>query len=330
MQSPQSFTPQFQSHFYPPLSLSNHNSSHDIHKTENIKRSTENLFAGKEEKINNLMRVNLIFKQNIKLFYEFYCIQLYLSYEMINILKKLCIKNNMIDDIPSDQDLINGFMDIFVVPLFKFIQKNNNNNCYNYKNDKEIILILNDEKIKQELEINIYPIEIKTKIEDIAIRMAQLLIFIKDELKLNDDEKIFEYVDQYKSVKHHNKLKLKLLEYKSWLNGLCHRYHCCYFNVIKGYIRSSIININVDHVINEITTFISIYFYNPFGINKTNQEIKDFIYAPFKKSCNKPISLFLGSMIKTMMTFHIFLSTHSIQNKSKLEQTDLIEEEDWD
>ena len=171
MQSPSSFPPQYQSHnFY----------SSQYNKANNNIKSTEALFAKKDEQINNLMKVNIIFKRNIKLFYEFYVCQSYIQFEMISVLKELCLENEMKDDIPSNEQLISGFMDIFVAPSFTFIQQKTGG--INYNNYNELKSIFIDKEIKEKLEINSYPMNIKNKIQEIAINMAQLLIFSCNEL----------------------------------------------------------------------------------------------------------------------------------------------------
>lgn len=321
MQSPSSFPPQYQSHsFY----------SSQYKNANNPKRNTQNLYKSKEEQINNLMKVNIIFQRNIKLFYEFYICQSYIQFEMITVLKQLCFENEMKDDIPSDEQLISGFMDIFVSPLYTFIRRQKNG--INYDNYHQLNSIFIDKEIKEKLEINSYPINIKNEIQDIALRASLLFTFSCNELKLENEEKIMEYIDEFKSVQHHNKLKLKLLEYKSFLNELYEKYISGNMNLIYGYIRH-LYNDNMDIVdinIQEIVLLIKQSFFLPFGSNVTNEKLKDLIYSPFNQSCGKSISSFLQLMINVIMASHYFLSHHSHDYVDYAGYDDLIQEQDWD
>eukprot|EP01084_Bolivina_argentea_P010727 19991_1 len=307
--SPQNFAPQFQNHFFPSSSI-----YYKYEPTALPQKSPQNLFTSKEQKVNNLMNVNIIFKRNIQLFYEFYCIQLYLTKQMISILKQLCIENQMDNDIPSDHELIQGFNDIFVVPIYQQLIAN----IYNTPQ------LPNDQIIMQKLQVYKYPMCIKTQIENIAYHMALLIIFACNELELNNEEKVMDYIDEFKSVSHHT-LKLNLLGYKRWLNELTVKY-CCY-NVIIGYIHKYCPT-NNDEMKLQIKQVISMFFYCPFGYNKTNEEIKELIYGTFQSACGNPISLLLGSIINSVMEVHMLLSNHSIEKKKQFDV--IVVEELWD
>eukprot|EP01083_Nonionella_stella_P042974 115994_1 len=278
--SPNTFVSQFQNHFWP----STPSGSTIIGNITN--KSTESLFKQKEEQINNLMKVNIMFKNNIELFYEFYCIQLYLTNEMISILKQLCVLNAMLDDVPTNQELVEGFLATFVAPIY---------NQRNHPNDKEI---------KEQLQINKYPIDIKNAIKDIANRMLFLLRIGCSELQLNDDEKVLDYFEEYKSVSHHT-LELRLLGYKSLLSGLRDKY--TRYNAIGAYIHTHCCTQNQD-IIQQIEALIRMSFYCPFGIHKTNEQIKELIYDPFQSACGKPVAFFLTSSNQFITKIHLYIA----------------------
>eukprot|EP00483_Globobulimina_turgida_P011324 UN11346 len=182
---------------------------------------------------------------------------------MITILKQLCIEN-IIHDTPSDDELVQGFNEIFVAPIYEQLLS------HMYRKPQ----LPNDQQIKLKLQIHKYPMSMKRKIENIAYQMGLLLVFACNELQLDNDEKVLDYIDEYKSVRHHE-LKLNLLGYKRWLNELTLKY-CYTSDVIIGYIHryGAIRN---DEINLQIKQLILMSFYCPFGSNKSNAEIKELV-----------------------------------------------------
>eukprot|EP00485_Elphidium_margaritaceum_P009200 CAMPEP_0202691350 /NCGR_PEP_ID=MMETSP1385-20130828/6089_1 /ASSEMBLY_ACC=CAM_ASM_000861 /TAXON_ID=933848 /ORGANISM="Elphidium margaritaceum" /LENGTH=231 /DNA_ID=CAMNT_0049346745 /DNA_START=311 /DNA_END=1006 /DNA_ORIENTATION=- len=228
------------------------------------------------------------------------------------------------EDRPSHEQMIEGFLNVFVVPVYAALQQQRERP------------VASEADIKQQLEIDTYPMCLQCEIEHLSDQMAILLHIACQELRLYDEESVFEYVDEYRSVQHHQ-LKLNAVGYKSYLRSLCHRYRA--HLAITGYVHE--INATAKNekapVSDTIVECIANNFYRPFGRKASHESIEKFIFQPFDNACGEPVSMFVKQMLDSVMGAYAFLSTKETMPKiiettttkqNKVQQA--VADDDWD